>query len=224
MSTYPRPITPKPKPAPLPKKVKATIPQKSKRKAKPKSKSICVECGEIWRGPEPMHMPTCTQSLRVIRFKKVNKTDKQMYEAALDDICRLLTAWRDGVMCVIHGNGCGEISQWGHVIPQGANSYLIYELSNSFRQSDKCNLTHRMVQAPYYDWYKATWGLRAYNMLKEAWQTQKGGRKDLPQLLMQYVDLYMNRHRYSVTNREELVTAGYYGEIIKEAWIKDGRI
>lgn len=224
MNTYPRPITPKPKPAPLPKKVKATIPRKSKRKTKPKSKSICVECGEIWRGPEPMHMPTCTKSLRVIRFNKVNKTDKQMYEAALDEICRLLTAWRDGVMCVIHGFGCGNTPQWGHVVPQGANSYLVYELGNGFQQSDTCNLIHRMVQAPYYDWYRNTWGARAYKMLIEAWQTQKGGRKDLASLLLRYVDLYMNRHKYSITNKAELVRDGYYGEIIQEAWRKDGRI
>lgn len=216
-------IRPKPKPAPRIPKGKTPI--KSKRKApKPKTKSICVECGEIWRGPEAMHLPLCSNSIRVIRFNKVNKTDKQMYEAALDHICRLITEWRDGCMCVIHGEGCGEYSQWGHVIPQGANAYLVYELSNSFRQSDKCNLVHKIVQAPYFDWYKATWGLRAYEMLKEAWQTQKGGQKNLPQLLMQYVELYENRHNFSLTSREELVAAGYYGEIIKEAWIKDGRI
>lgn len=223
MNTYSRPITPKPKPAPLVKKGKATIPRKSKRKTKPKSKSICVECGEIWRGAEPMHMPTCTESIKVIRFNK-NKTDKQMYEAALDHICKLLTAWRDGVMCVIHGFGCGNTPQWGHVIPQNSNAYLIYDLGNAFCQSDTCNLIHRMVQAPYYDWYKATWGLRAYNMLIDTWRNEKGGRKDLPQLLLHYVDLYMNRYQYSITNKAELVNAGYYGDIIREAWVKDGRI
>lgn len=213
----------KPKPERTPKKPRKPIPSRSRRKQKPKTKSICVECGEIWRGADSAHMPDCAQSLDVIRFNKP-KTDKQMYEAALDNICRLITTWRDGCKCVIHNDGCGQVSQWSHVIPQGRSAYLVYCLSNSFRQSETCNLLHRSVNAPYYDWYRSTFGERAYKMLIKTWQTKKGGRKDLPQLLIQYVDLYKNRHKYSVMYMEDLVRDGYFGEIIRDAWVKEGRI
>jgi hypothetical protein len=198
-------------------------PAKAKKKT-PKTKSVCVECGEIWRGKEVVHDTDCLKALPVITFRK-NKTDKQMYEAALDHICRIITEWRDGgVMCVIHDYNCGRISQWGHVVPQGANAYLVYELSNSFRQSDTCNLLHRSVQYPYLNWYKRTFGSLAADMLDDARKEHKNGRnaQELFDLLIRYVEMYFNRHSYH--NMDEKVAAGYYGEIIKEAWVKEGRI
>ena len=150
-----------------------------------------------------------------------------MYQEALDHVFRELTKWRDGVMCVIHGDGCGQRSEWGHVIPQGSCSYLVYSLSNSFRQSDTCNQVHRFVQAPYYDWYKAKFGQTAYKMLVAAWETSPNGgqsTQELIEALPVYVSMYLNRSSMTGATMEELVLAGCYGDIIREAWIKDGRI
>ena len=216
LNTLPRP---KPKPAP---KVRG------RRKAKPKVTSICVSCGSMWRGGKAYeeHDPECTREHPVI-VKNANKTERQMFSEALDYVCRELTKWRDGIRCVIHGDACGRYSEWGHVIPQGSCSYLVYELSNSFRQSDTCNQIHRFVQAPYYDWYKAKFGQTAYKMLVEAWRNApKGGQstQELIELLPRLVDLYDRRYAMNGATIEQLVEARYYGDIIREAWVKEGRI
>ena len=195
--------------------------KKPKRKT-PKTKSICVECGEIWRGSQPEHEMSC-EAWKVITFRK-NKTDKQMYEAALDFICREITKWRDGVVCVINDGYCNDESHWGHVIPQGRSAYLVYELSNSFRQCAKHNELHRGVQYPYLNWYERKWGKLSLIMLEKERQERKGGRNagELRDTLRFYVDMWKMRNLARTT--EEKVSMGYYGGIIKEAWIKEGRI
>ena len=208
-------------------KTKPTKANRPKRTIK-KITSICVDCGSWWRGGKAFeeHDPECRHELPVIT-KNSRKTERQMYQEALDDICRKITTWRDGVMCVIHGDGCGQRSEWGHVIPQGSCSFLVYELSNSFRQSDTCNQIHRFVQAPYYNWYEAKFGSRAYKMLIEAWETAPNGglsTQGLIELLPVYVEMYHNRYSMNGASLAELIAAGYYGEIIREAWVKDGRI
>ncbi len=210
-------------PRPKPKPVRAV-----KTKKRKNITSICSDCGALWRGgkTEEWHEPFCQHELPII-VKNANKTERQMVCEALDEIMRLMTTWRDGVKCVIHGNGCYGPSQWGHVIPQGSCSYLVYEPSNSFRQSASCNELHRRVQAPYYDWYRHKFGNLAYTMLIQAWKNApKGGMStvELWQLREQYATMYNNRHVYSVHNLVELVEAGFYGNIIREAWIKEGRI
>jgi len=195
------------------------------KKAKP-TKGICPQCAFIFRGT-PEHYSHCQREAKPIVFRK-NKTDKQMYEAALDYYCREITTWRDGCMCVIHeGRECGRVSQWGHVFPQGSSAFLVYELSNSFRQSDTCNLLHRSVQAPYYDWYKETFGGLAYKMLVNSWQSNVGhglNAEELRDKLIEYGDLYELRHSFTNATLEDKVEAGFYGSIIREAWIKEGRI
>ena len=130
-------------------------------------------------------------------------------------------------MCVIHGSGCGQISQWGHVIPQGQSAWLVYELSNSFRQSNSCNTIHARINAPYFDWYEETWGRLAFRMLKDEWKKYKGidySTAELRDMVISYFDLYDMRHSFSTSTKGEKIEAGYYGNIIKEAWIKEGRI
>ena len=204
-------------------------PTKQKRLKKKKAiTSICVQCGYLWHGGAEFeeHDPECTRELPVI-VKNSRKTERQMVSEALDHVCRELTKWRDGVRCVIHGDACGRYSEWGHVIPQGSCSYLVYELSNSFRQSEACNLKHRFVQLDYFDWYRHKWGNTAMQMLKDAWHNApKGGlsTQELVELLAHHVELYDSRHIYTIATLEEKVAAGFYGDIIYNAWAKDGRI
>ena len=205
-------------------------PVRDSRKKKPVKRitSVCVDCGAWWRGgaSEEWHEPDCEHELPVIT-KRERKTERQMVNEALDELCRRITTWRDGVKCVIHTDGCGHQSQWGHVIPQNACGYLVHNLSNSFRQSDTCNLLHRSVQHPYYRWYEGKFGRKALDMLEEVRKNApKGGMStvEMWELRTTYAMMYHNRHQYPVHDTAELVKAGYYGTVIRDAWIKEGRI
>ena len=209
-------------------KPKPTKGMRLKAKKKPKTKGICPQCAFIFRGT-PEHYPHCSKEIPVIVFRK-NKTDRQLYKEALDSLCRLTTIWRDGCKCVLSSSGgvqCGHQSHWGHVIPQGRSAFLVYELSNSFRQCDNHNNLHRFVQATYYDWYQARWGRLAYKTLVETWEANKGidySTAELKDMVIAYSDLYDMRHSFSSSTLEDRVQAGFYGSIIREAWIKEGKI
>lgn len=208
-----------------PKPTKAT----RKKSSKPKTKGICPQCAFIFRG-KPEHYPHCGQELAPIVFR-VNKTDRQLYQEALDQLCRLITTWRDGCTCVlssVDGAKCSAQSQWGHVIPQGGSAMLVYELSNSFRQCSAHNKIHDKVNPMiYFDWYSETFGHRALKMLKNAQIQFRGvghSEADLRNMVIAYFDLYDMRFSFSTATTQDKVEAGYYGQVIREAWIKEGKI
>jgi len=199
------------------------------KKRKPKSKGICPQCGFIFRGTTAEHYPFCEKEIAPVIFRK-NKTDKQMIEAACDLLCRLLVEWRDGVTCVlanVDGVACSRVPNWGHVIPQGGSAYLVYELSNSFRQCSAHNIIHDKVNPEIYlEWYSQSWGRLARKMLKESQIDHSGqglNEVDLMIRLTQLNELYALRYSFGSATIEEKVQAGFYGEIIREAWIKEGR-
>lgn len=210
---------------PMPKPTKADRPKKSK----PKSKGICPQCGFIFQGAE-QHFPHCQREIKVKVFYK-NKTKKQMYEAALYQLCRLIAEWRDGCTCVladVDGKACSIVPNWGHVIPQGGSAFLVYEPSNWFRQCSAHNIIHDKVNPLIYtEWYAATWGRQALQMLKQAQIDNRNhglNEMDLWNKLIELSDLYDLRHGFSSSSIAEKVEAGFYGTIIREAWIKEGRI
>ena len=151
-----------------------------------------------------------------------------MYKEALDSLCRLITTWRDGCTCVlseVDGGKCSNVSQWGHVIPQGGSAYLVYELSNSFRQCSSHNKIHDDVNPLIYpDWYANKWGSRALKMLKDAQRHDDYETAELRDMVITYSDLYDMRFSFSSSTLADKVEAGFYGSIIREAWIKEGRI
>lgn len=205
-------------------------PVRDSRKKKPVKRitSVCVDCGAWWRGGSSgeYHLPDCEGELPII-VKHEHKTELQMVEIALEELCKLITIWRDGVMCVIHDGNCGTQSHLGHVIPRAKSRYLKYSFSNVFRQSDKCNELHRFVQHPYYRWYEGKFGRKALDMLEEArLNAPKDGYStvELWDFRAEYAMMYHNRHSYPVHDTAELVKDGYYGTVIRDAWIKEGRI
>lgn len=208
----------------MPPAPKPTRPPKGKKRYKI---GVCPQCGYIWK-TTPEHFLHCQKELDQIAFiVPPKKTKKQMYEAACDQLCRLITEWRDGCKCVINNKDCGRVSQWGHIIPQNYSAILVYELSNSARQCDSHNIMHRHIQEPYYNWLKGTFGATAYRMLFEAWEENRGkhyNERELFDKLVELSDLYDMRHSFGSATIEEKVEAGFYGDIIREAWIKDGRI
>lgn len=161
--------------------------------------------------------------------KKKVKTNRQKLILEISDLCRKLTTWRDGCICVlceVDGGRCNDVSQWGHVIPQGASGYLKHNLSNSFRQCGSHNKIHTNNQAIYLNWYRRKFGNLAFEMLTEA--SKKTYHKftvpDLWQTRDELKYLLDNIYLIEGTDISGLVFEGYYGSIIREAWIKEGRI
>ncbi len=195
-----------------------------------KGKTICIQCGFIVRGSKGEHFPHCPQEFGTITVR-TGKTDKQMREMACDELCRRIVEWRDGCICVlsgIDGAKCSQVPNWGHVIPQGGSAYLVYELSNSFRQCSAHNIIHAQINPLLYGkWYREKWGKTAYDMLEAAQRENTGkhlNAEDLHNTLVELSDLYDLRWTFSVATLEDKVEAGFYGHIIREAWIKEGRI
>ncbi len=205
-------------------------PIKKPKPKTPKGKGICPQCAFIFRGRNVGHNPHCAKEFKSIIFNK-GKTDKQMYEAACDSLCRLLVEWRDGCTCVlssVDGAVCSSVPNWGHVIPQGGSAFLVYELSNSFRQCSSHNQIHDKVNPLLYTgWYRDTWGKTAFEMLKTAQIENRGhglNEVDLCNKLFYLNDLYEMRYAFGSASIEDKVQVGFYGDIIREAWIKEGRI
>ena len=161
--------------------------------------------------------------------KKKVKTNRQKLILEISDLCRKLTTWRDGCICVlceVDGGRCNDVSQWGHVIPQGASGYLKHNLSNSFRQCGSHNIIHKTNQAIYLNWYRRKFGNLAFEMLTEASKKtcHKFTTPDLWEMRDELKDLVGKTYLMAGAGIADLVYQGYYGSIIREAWIKEGRI
>lgn len=208
-------LRPAPKPAPL---VKA-----NKRR---KKTGICPQCGFIWKEQET-HYQHCQREMKSLTFLKP-KSKRQLYNEAMDHLCRLIVEWRDGCTCVIADSKCSNIPNWGHVIPQGGCATLVHNLSNSFRQCSSHNKIHDKINPLIYsEWYRSRWGSLALEMLKQAQVDNPIDTRtemDLWNTLIELSDLYDMRYGFSVSSIEEKVEAGFYGPIIREAWINEGRI
>lgn len=201
-------------------------------KGKKHRRGICPQCGFIWE-TTPAHFPHCGQELDQIGFmSKPYKSKIQIYKMALDWLCKSMVEWRDGVTCVlaeVDGAACSTVPNWGHVIPQGGSAFLVYELSNSFRQCSAHNKIHDKVNPEIYlEWYRNRWGALALKMLKQAQIDNRGGTNwdetDYWNMLIEMSDLYSLRFSFGGASLEDKVEAGFYGNIIREAWIKEGRI
>ena len=124
------------------------------------------------------------------------------------------------------GVRCNDVSQWGHVIPQGASGYLKHNLSNSFRQCGSHNKIHTNNQAIYLNWYRRKFGNLAFEMLTEASKKtyHKFTTPDLWEMRDELKKLVGKTYLMAGAGIADLVYQGYYGSIIREAWIKEGRI
>lgn len=224
-------MNPKPKPTRSTRsriKVKAVV--KSAKRKKGHWHGICPMCGEISHSKQEIkHDFYCTGEIPLIAVKK-NQTDRQLLCMALDELCRRITTWRDGCNCVLgetDGGRCSNDSTWGHVIPQGSNSYLIYNLSNSFRQCSTHNGIHRFVQLTYHLWYQMKFGKLALAILEKEKNDHPRSNfsvADYREILVELSMMYQNRYAYSTATMTEKVAAGFYGSVIRDAWIKEGKV
>lgn len=197
------------------------------KKSKRVKRGVCPQCGTIWKG-EAEHAPNCPQELPMITGTKY-KSECDWLELALDELCKLITTWRDGVPCVTPTHECRGVSQWSHFVPQQKSNYLKHDLGNSHRQCAGHNFLHGpgQVQLPYTLFYKSTYGsdvLLAFETARQAFPKYSWTPAEMRERLLDYNRLYEERYQHGTSTMEEKVAAGYYGDIIRECWIKKGRI
>ncbi len=210
-------IHPKPKPT-----------KAGRVKKKKAMRGTCPRCGAY--GPKPLvHNADCPQDFPVIYHREA-KTPRQRIEEALETMCKAIIHWRDADrVCVIadmDGGRCGGGPQWGHVLGRTTSAWLKYDLSNSFRQCETHNRIHPSDPI-YFDWWRAKFGSRAWRKLNDTMRQRQNQDRPLSEyedILLELNDLYDARHAHGTDTLPELVAAGYYGPIIKSAWIEEGRI
>jgi len=161
--------------------------------------------------------------------RKTRKPPRKALMRKLDAICRQIVAWRNET-CVeadMDGCHCGGVLQWGHVIPQGQSSWLKHDLSNSARQCAYHNLRHKYGDPIYFIWYAARFGTKSLIALREVSAAQAGKKRTIPELeeqLAALTRLYEERFSHGTDTLAELVEAGYYGEVVRDVWVKEGRV
>lgn len=175
---------------------------------------------------KPIPKPT-----KADRPKKAKRSQprRKMLEMQIEAMVKQIVFWRDQSQCVlvnIDGGRCNGKMNWGHFIPRARSKYLKYDLA-TFVQCDAHNLIHDSRKTGGGDpifglWFVETFG---QNALREISRVQRemiasNGKHSIPELeemLAHYDDLYQNRYYVSLDTMS-LVLAGYYGEIIREAW------
>ena len=207
---------------------KPTKKAKGKRKSKPRG--ICPRCGVYFVGEE-MHDTLCDHSIPVIRFPRVKKTEKQLLEMAVEVLIKKIIWWLWGGECVLKemdGANCWGVSTLGHVIARQYSAFLKWSLSNNAVQCQGHNGIHEHGDPIYFIWYEKEFGRKALEMLRETGK-QKSKEKvelsvlELRDLLTHLNELNDDTHAHGMDTRSELVAAGYFGNIIQEAWIKEAR-
>ena len=161
-------------------------------------------------------------------FPENSRRKRKWIEAQLKEMVKAIISWRDGQMCVeadVDGSRCGNGLMWGHFITQHASPWLRYNLSNVFWQCGNHNLIHDKHDLTYRIWYAAKFGDFSRNMIEREAAEHIGKKQkmyELEEMLERYIAMYETR--YGSYEIEEMVRLGYYGEIIKAAWEKEGRI
>lgn len=160
------------------------------------------------------------------------KSRRKILEQQLEAMVKQIIFWRDGQECVQHGlDGarCGNGLMWGHYVAQKQSHWLKYDLGNVFVQCGNHNLLDHNGDKSYSVWFANTFGQEAANATVMCGIEHRGIKRtiaELEEMLAHYDHLFENRF-YADENGNllnELVKAGYYGYIIKAAWIKDGKL
>ena len=152
----------------------------------------------------------------------VEKQRKKL-EKQIEGIVKLIIFWRDGQQCVMSkmdGKRCGNGLMWNHFIAQGQSRYLKFNLGNVFCGCGNHNMLDFHGDKTLPIWYMRTFGMRATEMVNaEKRPGFKWQLHELEALLAHYDDLYQNRYTVDL-DIKSLIRAGYYGEIVREAFGK----
>lgn len=147
----------------------------------------------------------------------------------IEAIVRQIVFWRDGMQCVeveIDGVRCGGSLQWGHFIARQQSGWLKYDLA-TFCQCRNHNNLHDKGAQTMHVWFVEKFGTGAQAALELAAREHANGKQrpiyELEEMLAHYDALY-DAHFSVTAELSELVEKGYYGQIIRDAWIKEGRL
>jgi len=162
--------------------------------------------------------------------RKKYLTPRQRMEVKLEDMCKQIVHWRDGLECLdvnLDGSRCGGGIQFGHVIPRKQSYWLKYSLSNVGDQCRNHNGMHDRGDPIHIMAFEAKFGKQSLIALRETAKEHAPGKQpmtEMEEMLSELSRLYEERFAHGTDTLAELVEAGYYGEIVKDVWTKEGRI
>jgi hypothetical protein len=180
----------------------------------------------IIMGVRPKPKPEKTSVKR--RNKSQNR--RKILEKQIEEMVKLIVCWRDGATCVMNGfGGCGNGLMWNHFIAQGQSHWLKFDLGNVHWGCGNHNLLDYRGSKVFAIWFSETFGHQAMFAMEIERQSHTGanGKRSIPELeamLERYDELYQNRYMHGSDDLHEEVKGGYYGDVIRTAWIKEGRL
>lgn len=132
----------------------------------------------------------------------------------LDELASKIVRRRDGHICVLCG---GHGSDCGHVFARGMWA-VRWDLANMNTLCKSCNYKDSLhaYNYIYKDWYRARYGQKKYDALKERAQSMRGGKEwtvsELRGMVVKFEGMLDALERMSVMDYPMLVRLGYYGE------------
>ena len=161
---------------------------------------------------------------------KPSKPKRAILERQIEDMCKQIVFWRDACLCVevdIDGVRCGGGIQWGHYIPRKQSRWLKYEIGNTFAQCRNHNNLHDKGAQTMGVWFASTFGVDAAKAMEAERDMHRGEKNKTVQELEDYLasldQLYQNRYTTDL-DLLSLVRGGFYGDVIRKAWLDEGRI
>lgn len=162
------------------------------------------------------------------KTRRTAKSRRKILEGQLEAIIKEIVFWRDGQQCVekeIDGARCGNGLQWGHYVPRKQSAWLKYSLV-TFCQCGSHNYLHDKGAQTMATWFAMTFGTLAMQRIEEDVREHRGKDRTIAELedMLQDYDTMFDTRYYVGLDLCSLVEAGFYGQVIRQAWIDEGRI
>ncbi len=155
---------------------------------------------------------------------------RKILEKQIEDMVKMIISWRDGQVCVMgemDGVRCGNGLMWNHFIAQGQSNWMRLDLGNVFWGCGSHNGLDKWGDPILGIWVQETFGAKAVLALREEAKRHANGKKrteyELEEMLAGYDQLYQNRYTADL-DLASLVVGGFYGQVIKKAWLDENRI
>lgn len=155
-------------------------------------------------------------------------TRYEILEQQVEDTIKLIICWRDSQECVmkdIDGGRCGNGLMWNHYIAQKQSHWMKYDLGNAYWGCGNHNLLDKNGDPTLKIWVQKTFGTSVVLALQAEARAHSGNKlqrteQDLEALRAHYDQLYQDRF-FVGTDIPSRIKAGYYGKIIKGAWVAE---
>ena len=175
-------------------------------------------------------MPAKPKPTRARKTKKASGPKRKILEKQIEEMVKLIVAYRDGQQCVMRNfGGCGNGLMWNHLIAQGQSHWLKFDLGNVHWGCGNHNLLDYRGSKVFSIWFVKTFGIEVLEALETEKQLHRGasGKRSIPELeamLYHYTELYQNRYVYIGNgDLQDEVEHGYYGMVVKTAFRPRGQ-